>query len=1129
MNRRLGFTWAALAAVLALAAGTASLGADEPSSVRMWREAVEIPTYPLGEPDKNPIFYSGRKYQGAKGPVYPYAMLDRLSDTRQAKRYDAVYLENKYVHLMILPELGGRIFTGLDKTNGYDFFYRQHVIKPALVGMAGAWMSGGVEWNIPHHHRVTTSMPVDYRLVENADGSKTVWLGETEWRHRMKWLVGLTLYPDNSCLEVTTKLFNRTPLAHTMLCFANVAVHANADYQVIFPPGTEFGTQHAKREFVHWPVGREVYNRLDRSGVDLSWWKNQPSPVSIFAWNYEDDFVGGYDHGKRAGVVHVADHHLAPGKKFFTWGCGEEGRMWDRVLTDGDGPYIELMTGAYSDNQPDYSWVQPYETRIVREYWYPLRALGGIKNANREAAVNLELDAASHGARIAVNTTSDLERAKVVLQAAGKVVFDKTVAIGPARPFAAQVTLDAQVKAEQLRLSVWSNDRELIHYQPAKPRGQAMPKPVTPPPAPRDVKTVDELYEIGLRLEQFHNPALEPYPYYEEALRRDPGDPRANTALGILYCKRGMYIEAEKHLRAAIARITHHYTSPKDTEALYYLGVALRAQGNRDAADEAFHRATWGYAWVAPSYMALAQSACREGRYAEALEFLERSLTTNALNVKGLAMKALLLRKLGRTAEASAAASDAGELDPLDFWSTNESALTAATAGDSVRAAKVREELETRMRGAVQSYLEIAADYASCGAWDEAIGVLIRFVHTPGRSRVDPMVYYDWAYYIVQKGNAGEAILYRELAAAQPRDYCFPFRLESIDVLEHAIAADPRDARALYYLGNLLYDLQPRRAIDAWERSRDLDPKFATVHRNLGLAYARALHDHAKAVASLTMAVTIDPSESRPFCELDEVSEAACVSHKKRLAILEQHAATVGQRDDALLRHVGLHVWAGNYDRALAMLGAHHFRRWEGEHGPHAMYVEALLLRGQQHLDAKRFADARKDFSAALEYPDNFETGRPLRGIAKTAQIHYLLGVANEALGQSAEAKRQFQQAAIANRDSLPILYYHALAQTKLGDKAAAQKMLDELIRAGTEALAALKHGPRVDFFGIFGTPQAVNVQAAEAHYLIGLGRLGHGRRDQAQSEFQQAITLNPNHLGAKTQLSGPGKGVGPR
>ena len=368
-----------------------ALAAPGPSPVQMREETLVIPTYETGAPDKNPIFFGGRSYQGAKGPVYPYPLFDKLSDVRKDKSYRAVWLENEYVRFCVLPELGGRIFIGLDKTNKYDFFYRQHVIKPALIGMIGAWISGGVEWNIPHHHRASTFMPVDYKLVENPDGSKTVWLGEIELRHRMKWIVGLTLYPGKSYLEATVKLFNRTPLPHSMLYFSNVAVHANADYQVIFPPSTEFGTQHGKKEFVHWPIGRETYGGLDRRGVDLSWWKNHPTPVSIFAWNYEDDFFGGYDHGRQAGVVHVADHHTVPGKKFFEFSNSEEGRMWDKVLTDQDGPYLELMAGSYSDNQPDYSWVQPYEVKVVKQYWYPIRQLGGIKNANLHAAVNLEV------------------------------------------------------------------------------------------------------------------------------------------------------------------------------------------------------------------------------------------------------------------------------------------------------------------------------------------------------------------------------------------------------------------------------------------------------------------------------------------------------------------------------------------------------------------------------------------------------------------------------------------------------------------------------------------------------------------------------------------------------------------
>jgi len=639
----------ALAAYALLQA--AAMAAPGQSPVQMREETLVIPTYQTGAPDKNPIFYSGRSYQGAKGPVYPYPLFDKLTDVRKDKAYRAVYLENEYVRFCVLPELGGRIFIGLDKTNRYDFFYRQHVIKPALIGMVGAWISGGVEWNIPHHHRASTFMPVDYKLVENPDGSKTVWLGEIELRHRMKWLVGLTLYPGKSYLEATVKLFNRTPLPHSMLYFSNVAVHANADYQVIFPPSTEFGTQHGKKEFVHWPIGRETYGGLDRRGVDLSWWKNHPTPVSIFAWNYEDDFFGGYDHGKQAGVVHVADHHTVPGKKFFEFSNSEEGRMWDKVLTDQDGPYLELMAGAYSDNQPDYSWVQPYEVKVVKQYWYPIRQLGGIKNANLQAAVNLEVSAAGV-ARVALNTP-ERRRGTVRLEAGAKVLFAEDVEISPERPYVKEIPLPARVKAGDLKVAFVSTEgQELISYRPKPPKGSPMPKPVEPPPPPKEIKTNEELYLAGLRLEQFHSPALEPYPYYEEALRRDPGDSRVNVALAILYCKRGMYAEAEKRLGAAIERITRNYTSPKDGEAFYYLGVALKAQGKYEAADNAFHKAAWSQAWYGSSHYALAENACRRGDFARALEFADRAMQANVFNTKALCLRTTLLRKLERTKEA---------------------------------------------------------------------------------------------------------------------------------------------------------------------------------------------------------------------------------------------------------------------------------------------------------------------------------------------------------------------------------------------------------------------------------------------------------------------------------------------
>ncbi len=390
------------------------LMADDASPVRIAEEPLVIPTYPLGPADPHPMFYMNESYQGAQKRVYPYALQDHLLHDRVERTYTALTLENDFVRLGVLPELGGRWFTATDKTNQYDFIYQQHVIKPALIGMLGAWISGGVEWCAFHHHRNTTFMPVDYTLVDNADGSKTIWFGETERRHRMRWLIGLTLYPDRSYVEATIKFFNRTAQPNSILYWANVAVHVNDDYQVIFPPAVQVATYHSKIDFTNWPIANGVYRGHDYTGKDISWWKNSPVSNSFFAWDRHEDFMGGYDHGRQAGVVHVADHNIVCGAKLWEWGTGPVGRAWDNILTDEDGPYAELMVGAFSDNQPDYSWIQPHEVKTIKQYWYPVRDIGGFKYANLNGAVNLELRA-PEAAFVGFHTTARFRGAQVVV------------------------------------------------------------------------------------------------------------------------------------------------------------------------------------------------------------------------------------------------------------------------------------------------------------------------------------------------------------------------------------------------------------------------------------------------------------------------------------------------------------------------------------------------------------------------------------------------------------------------------------------------------------------------------------------------------------------------------------------
>lgn len=1091
------------------------LGAEK--TVKVWQEQKVIPTYRVEKPDLNPIFYAGRAYQGARGPVYPYPLQDRLTDIREMKTYRALYLENEYLRICVLPEIGGRIFEALDKTNGYDFFYRQHVIKPALIGMLGAWISGGVEWNFPHHHRATSFMGVDSTVTENADGSKTIWVGEIELRHRMKWLVGLTLYPDRSYLEATVKIMNRTPFAHSFLWWANVAVHASPHYQIIFPPTTEYATYHGKNQFSRWPISYEVFNGVDYTrGVDVSWYKNHPAPTSFFAWNSEEDFLAGYDHGKEAGVVHVADHRLVPGKKFWTWGTAEQGQLWEKILTDDDGPYVELMVGAFSDNQPDYSWLAPYEVRTFEHGWYPLRKIGGVKAANLEAACNLEVKREGK-ANIGFNTTREHTGARAVLFAQGQAVFEERLDISPRNPFWREISLPEGVQGGDLRLVLFSPEGEvLISYSPPQRKGMPMPEPVKPPPLPQEIKTSEELYLTGLRLEQFHNPALEPYLYYEEALRRDPEDSRVNTSLGLLYLKRGMAEGAENHLKRALHRLTRNYSSPKDGEPYYYLGLAFRAQGREEEAFDAFSKATWSDAWGAASYYALAELCSNRGDYERALYFLDRSLAKNNQNTKAWNLKASLLRRTENFQEAERIASRVLAFDPLDFWAENEVYLLKLETGKEGEALEVKKSLVRKMRDSAQSYLELATDYGNSGLVNEAVDVLLWLVEKGNKeSSFYPMLYYYLGYFMEKKGDPEQALKFYKLASRMPPDYCFPFRLESIAVLRSAQARNPADARTPYYLGNLLFDIQPEKAIEEWEKSRQLDGSFWIVHRNLGLAYARVKNDMARAVVSLEKAVACHSQDPRLYYELDLLYEAAGVSPQKRLAILEKNHRIVLQRDDALTREIALLVQLGKYDRAIDLLSRRHFHVWEGGGEIHDLYVDVHLWRGEDRLLAGKPRQALADFLAALEYPDNLEVAKPYHG-GREPQIDYFIGTAHKALGNMEKAVEFFRKSAEKLHEGSEIGYYQGLALGKVGRHEEAQKMFEALINAGKEKLEA---APEMDFFAKFGERQSALIRQANAHYLIGLGYLGKGKKAEARAEFKKALELNINHSAARRQL----------
>ncbi|MCC6232351.1 MAG: DUF5107 domain-containing protein, partial [Verrucomicrobiales bacterium] len=669
---------------------------------------LDLPTYVPAVPDPNPLFLEQRVYQGSSGRVYPLPVIDRIAEQSAPRRWKTVVLENQYLWVLILPELGGRVHALVDKTNGYDLIYRQEVIKPALVGLAGPWLSGGIEFNWPQHHRPATFMPTDVQLERGVDGSITVWCGDHDPLQRMKGMHGLCLRPGVARLELRVRVANRTPFTQTFLWWANVATRVHEGYQSFFPGDVTAVADHARRAMSAFPRCRGRYYGVDyaargRHGIpsdeipsryvpphvrggrlrpgevaysaaDLGFYANIPVPTSYMALGSRGDFFGGYDHQAGAGLVHVANHHLSPGKKQWTWGNHEFGYAWDRNLTDPDGtgecaPYIELMAGVYTDNQPDFSFLMPGETRTWTQYWYPIQRLGPVQAANPRAAIHF--DSERDGVELGVVVTAQLPRARIELERAGgggRRTWRQT--LQPGRPFLRRLSKvqdgrDAGGWVVRVRDE---NAQLVLEYRHEPVPRTPMPAAAREPETPRAMASVDELFLTGVHLEQYRHATRCPTAYWREGLRRDPGEARCHTALGRWHLRRGEWDLAEAHLRRALERLTRWNANPSEGEALYLLGWCRRSQDHHDEAYDLFYKATWNQAWQGAAFQALAEIDAGRGDWEQAEAHLQQVLRVNRDHPGARGLLAVTLQKQGRKAEARALLDDTLKHDPLDAW-----------------------------------------------------------------------------------------------------------------------------------------------------------------------------------------------------------------------------------------------------------------------------------------------------------------------------------------------------------------------------------------------------------------------------------------------------------------------------
>ena len=1073
-------------------------------SVTVSKQVQLIPTYIPKAPNDLPMFFENKPYQGASGRLYPLPYSDGISDQKTDVRYEVYSLENEYIKTEILPQIGGKILRAYDKKEKYDFFYHNEVIKPALVGLAGAWISGGIEFNFPQHHRPTTFMPAEADVEKNDDGSITVWVGEVEPFYRMRGMAGITVEPGKSYIKARVRIYNRTPQQQRFMWWANMAFPANHNTRTVFPPDVEWVNDHDRRTVIGWPVARGIYKTARPfnygDGTDLSRYDSVvvPSSFLVSQGQSDMDFISGYDEGVQKGVVSVSNHYISPGKKMWTWGHGDFGAMWCSNLTDNNGPYIELMTGVYTDNQPDFTWIAPYETKEFEQYWYPIHDIGIVKNATVDAAINFEKR--KDAVYIGINVTGKYPSSHIYIEdKEHRRIFEDTADLSPEASYERHISFDDIYKTTDNsfeELTAFLTDQEghvLVDYKPYV-RGSKKPiEPRKPVLRPSEIPTVEELYINGYHLEQYKQHNYQSKDYYLEGLRRDPGDIRCNTSMSRLALKNGEFEECITYADKAIERLTLRNEHPTDTEALYLKGVALFYLQKYKKAYDTLYRAAWNYTHRSAAHYIMALIDCQEKKFESALSHLDISYGLNKGHVQALNLRAAILRKMGKEDEAINLLHSVQLIDRLDLWSRYELQFNHETA-------EIHEIFDKKP----ENYLDVVCDYMNAGFYDEALSVL------DDMNMSYPLFDYYRAYILSRLEK--EFIPSLRTAAEAETGTCFPSRLMDIFVLQFAIANNKADANAYYYLGCLYYDrFRYDDAVACWEKCIAANPKHAKALRNLGLAYFDKKGDAKSARICLEKALEYK-HDPRLLFEYQQLLKNSNTPVDERLDVYEKYSDLLDKRDDCYLDEIVIYCMKHEYARAIDMAKHRHFHIYEGGEGKltkqhswmYVLYANQKLQEGDQEAAEKLYKDGfviPKSYGEAKTY------------FNQEAHLCYYLGLLQEEQGRKEDAVHSFEEGAVDKSTVSELSMFRALCLQKLNRFTEAEAVLKEMLAVGKDKI---RNCDRRSYYGV-GSPCPMPFEydirkenTVSGHILSAYAYLGLGDVVQADEEISAAAAADP-------------------
>ena len=959
------------------------------AQVRVWQDTLTLPTYQEGLPDPNPPFdqFTTNRFN------YPYTLRTNVTSLREDHAWRAIYLENEYLKCSVLPDIGGHLYTCLDKVSGKPMFYANPSIKKAAIAYRGAWAAFGVEFNFPVSHNWVTMSPVNFAFAKHEDGSASVSVGNIDRVYGMEWTVELLLRPKSTVLEQRVTLSNRSDVRHRFYWWNNAGVEAWDDSRIEYP--MQFTATHGFTEIHPWPV--------DVDGVDYGIVRNHTKgPVSMFSHGNRENFMGVWNPHTNTGTVHFADYEEVPAKKIWSWGVDADGLDWRKALSDNNSGYLEVQAGLFR-NQETYAFLEPRQAIHFSEYWMPVREIGGISRANLAGVASLSRKANS--LMVGFNANQAIPQASVSISKGSESVLHEKVDLIPERAWTHELpNVDAQAKytleiqdakgGTLLRQTEgkydWSPESE-IHVGPQT--AYQIPEP--------DKRSHDDWIQLG-NDDELNGRNLDALEDYKEALSRFPGSFAASKGAGRLAAALLRYDEAKRFLEPVHARDT------TDTEASYYLGFAYDGLGDADHARASYEQAERLPAFHSAAALRLGELLARSGDLVGAEHHLSEALRTAPNDLRVREELVALRQAVGKSEEARTLAREGLTRFPL-------SSLLREEIGDPDLA---------HLANDAGRVLSLAAEYMRLGLYQKAVLVLSRKYPPPVADQSEPgalapekhpVVAYFLGYCKEKLGLSAADDYSR--ASKLSTAYVFPSTAEEYTVLRAALPARPSDATAHYLLGTFYFSRgMTDPALNEWAEARKSGPDLPVLSASTGLAILHVKNDPEHALAAFRDGLRSDPTNIAIYLGIDQALSLLNRPARERVEALEKYPKLDAAPPGVIFELILNLAEAGDFERATNLFHNRFFAREEGGTNVRQVWIEVQLQRAMASAGDKRCDDALSIAQhLGVEVPGLDFTRDGLEPFLNAARTKYLLGSVYATCGKSAEAKADFVLAAAAS------------------------------------------------------------------------------------------------------------------